>query len=335
MVNVAVIPARGGSKSIKLKNIKLFCNKPLLVWSIEACLNSGVFDEVWVSTDHKDIAQVAEANGARVHWRSEESGRDEASTESVMVDFCNAHGEWDVLACVQATSPLTQAQHFVDAMRAFQRNTAADSLVTVTRQHRFRWTDAAISAPLNYDPVHRPRRQEWNGELHENGAFYFVTREAWAASPCRVGKTPTVFEMPSFTAYEIDEPYDWLILESIMQRLHDRVLGGSGGGVGGVGGVGVGGGDGGGGVGNDDAAAAVCAGTVGAACAAACCGVAAIGVARMASTGAPAFSLPTTPALTTPLTAAAMSVPRRSRSPRTWSSRPMLTRAGSSGVQSL
>lgn len=225
MVNVALIPARGGSKSIKLKNIKPFCGRPLLEWSIEACLQSGVFDEVWVSTDHNEIAKVATEAGAKVHWRGEACGLDTASTESVVVDFCEKHADWDVLAVVQATSPMTTADHFIEAMKEFQLNEAADSLVTVTCQHRFRWENASpkeLTKPLNYDPASRPRRQEWSGELHENGAFYFVTAEAWRARQCRIGDAPMAFKMPSHTAYEIDEPYDWIILESIMEKIRKR-----------------------------------------------------------------------------------------------------------------
>ena len=124
-------------------------------------LQSGVFDEVWVSTDHAAIAAAATKAGARVHWRTDAAcSIDTASTESVMADFARAHEGWELLVLIQATSPLTTAEHMINAMQAFRLNGAADSLVSVTRQHRFRWLETAtgLTEAVNYTPNRRPRK---------------------------------------------------------------------------------------------------------------------------------------------------------------------------------
>ncbi|CAK0830683.1 unnamed protein product [Prorocentrum cordatum] len=99
---VAVVPARGGSVSVPLKNIKELGGRPLLDWCVRSALDSGVFAEVWVSTDHDGIAAAAERSGARVHRRAPETATNTASTESALVDFANAHPEFDV--CPRADS---------------------------------------------------------------------------------------------------------------------------------------------------------------------------------------------------------------------------------------
>merc|ERR1719188_13938 len=129
---VAVVPARGGSVSIPLKNIKELAGRPLVDWCVKAALDSGVFAEVYVSTDHDGIAEVAKASGAKVHRRAAETATSTASTESAMVDFMKAHPDFDVLCLIQATSPLTTPTHFREALALYDK-VGADSLVTAVR----------------------------------------------------------------------------------------------------------------------------------------------------------------------------------------------------------
>lgn len=213
---VALIPLRGGSRSIPRKNIRGLAGRPLCDWAIRSALDSGVFSAVWVSTDDEEIAGAAAKSGARVHWRAPQTATDKASSETALVEFLSVHPEVQVLALVQATSPLTHPEHFQEAWKRFLAE-RADSLVTVTREHRFRWSGEG--KPLNYDPAERPRRQDWKGELVENGAFYF-TRRALLESPrpCRLGGKTVVYEMPSWTAFEADQEEDWIILESLVRR---------------------------------------------------------------------------------------------------------------------
>jgi YrbI family 3-deoxy-D-manno-octulosonate 8-phosphate phosphatase len=143
---------------------------------------------------------------------------DTSSTEAVMIDFAERF-PFDRLVLIQATSPLTTASDLDGALRHMTA-VGADSLLTVTHEHRFRWRsrpDGFVEA-INYEPQRRPRRQDWSGELCENGAFYVCGREGLLATKCRLHGKIAHFTMSSHTAVEIDEPSDWEILEALMRR---------------------------------------------------------------------------------------------------------------------
>lgn len=217
---VAVIPARGGSVSIPLKNIKELAGRPLIDWCVRAALDSGVFAEVYVSTDHDGIAEVAERSGAKVHRRAAETATSTASTESAMVDFVKAVPDYDILCLIQATSPLTLPSHFTEALDLFERQ-SADSLVTAVRAHRFMWqVDPATgeAKAKNYNPEKRPRRQDWDGELIENGAFYFTTKALFDKTHCRLGGKMALYEMAEHNLTELDSMIDWDIMKGLCQE---------------------------------------------------------------------------------------------------------------------
>mmetsp|Transcript_5456 Transcript_5456/g.12901 ORF Transcript_5456/g.12901 Transcript_5456/m.12901 type:complete len:230 (+) Transcript_5456:105-794(+) len=215
---VAFVPARGGSVSIPLKNIKELAGRPLIDWCVRAALDSGVFTEVYVSTDSDKIAEVAEASGAKVHRRAAETATNTASTESAMMDFMKAHPDFDVMCLIQATSPLTTPDHFKEAL-ALYNETGANSLVTAVRAHRFLWEvnpETKEAKAKNYDPLTRPRRQDWNGELIENGAFYFTDKALLEKNECRLGGKMVLYEMPEHTLVELDSMVDWDIMQSLV-----------------------------------------------------------------------------------------------------------------------
>jgi len=215
---VGVILARGGSTGIPLKNIKSLGGRPLIDWSIQAAKDSGIFTEVWVSTDHDGIAECAANCGAKVHRRSAESATNGASSEMGMMDFAKTV-DYDVLSLIQATSPLTQPDHFEGAFAKFQES-EADSLVTVVRSHRFLWRedDDGLAVASNYDPLARPLRQNWDGELFENGAFYFTRKALLEEKQNRLGGKMVAYEMPEYTLVELDSHHDWHILEGLITR---------------------------------------------------------------------------------------------------------------------
>jgi N-acylneuraminate cytidylyltransferase len=218
---VSYMPLRGGSKSIPGKNVRLLAGRPLFAWSLGAAVDSGVFDELWVGTDSDQIAAaVVRTFGDRVHVfrRDASTCTDEASTESAQLEFARAV-PFSVLCTIQATSPMTQAEDFRRAREQFDK-TGADSLLTATRLKRFFWGDDG--RPLNYDPLQRPRRQEFRGTLMENGAFYFTRREVLEGMRCRLGGRITVYEMTPENATELDEPEDWVEVERLLAaRLRD------------------------------------------------------------------------------------------------------------------
>ena len=211
---VALIPLRGGSKSIPLKNIKKIAGKPLCYWTIEAAKKTGYFEEIWVSTDHPKIKSTALSLGARVIDRPARYASDTASTESVMLHFMR-NVDFDLLVTFQATSPLTTAKDVKEAMKKFDEE-KLDSLLTVVELKKFFWSEKGKS--LNYDYKNRPRRQDFTGSLAENGAFYITKRKVLEKYKNRLGGKIGVYKMSEETAYEIDEKLDWVIVEQLLLR---------------------------------------------------------------------------------------------------------------------
>lgn len=217
---IAFIPVRGGSKSIPLKNIKPFCGKPLVCWNIEALENCPEVDEIIVATDSDKIWDtVSEQNYTKtiLYRRSDENACDTANTESVMLEYINQVKLSDdtIFMLVQATSPLTESVHFTEALQMYSQG-EYDSIITCVRNYRFFWNENGTS--MNYDYMKRPRRQNFKGMLMENGAFYINTVKNILCNGNRLGGKIGIYEMPEYTATEIDEPDDWIILENLMRK---------------------------------------------------------------------------------------------------------------------
>ena len=121
--------------------------------------------------------------------------------------------KFDVMCLIQATSPLTQAEDFVQAKDKFISG-SYDSLLSAVPFNRFLWD--ADEKPINYDPARRPRRQDAAVQYMENGAFYFTTAELLEKSQCRLGARIGIHVMPLDTACEIDEPRDWAVCEQLL-----------------------------------------------------------------------------------------------------------------------
>jgi CMP-N-acetylneuraminic acid synthetase len=214
MCAVALIPIRGGSKSIPKKNIKFIAGRPLATWTLEAAIGATHIDAVYISTDSEEIAEVVQGLSLRVNviFRPAEFATDEASTESVMLHFMR-EVPFDLLVTIQATSPLLTSQDLDQALAQFYEQTL-DSMLSAVRTKRFFWSDNAT--PINYDPLNRPRRQDFPGTLMENGAFYITQRSILERYQCRLGGKIGVFEMDESTSLEIDEPDDWERVERLL-----------------------------------------------------------------------------------------------------------------------
>ncbi len=217
---VALIPLRGGSKSIPKKNIKEIAGRPLAYWVLDAACNCRYIDSVFVSTDDQFIAEVIKSYGCNrveVVDRSPETATDNASTESVMLEFAEKK-EFEHLVLIQATSPLLQAEHLELGIERYF-SCSADSLLSVVEQKRFFWekNSAGYAKPMNYDPLNRPRRQDFSANLVENGAFYVCSKDGLLRTESRLfGKIATL-TMPEETYFEIDEASDWVIVEELIK----------------------------------------------------------------------------------------------------------------------
>lgn len=220
-MNVAFIPVRGGSKSIPLKNIKPICGQPLVYWVIKAASESTYIDKVYVATDSEIIRRVVESfdiSKVEVVDRSKESAEDTATTEFAMLEFAHNY-EFDNIILIQATSPLLTVD---DIDRGFQiyNNSQCDSVLSVVPQKRFYWKngkDGNVN-PVNYDIYNRPRRQEFEGLMTENGAFYITSRESLIKSKNRISGNIMAVEMSEDSFFEIDEPSDWEVIEELMKK---------------------------------------------------------------------------------------------------------------------
>ncbi|KAG8006046.1 N-acylneuraminate cytidylyltransferase [Nibea albiflora] len=218
----ALILARGGSKGIPLKNIKMLAGVPLLGWVLRAAVDSNMFDSVWVSTDHDDIEKVAKAWKAEVHRRSPEVSKDSSTSLETIQEFVRLNPEVDVICNIQATAPCLHPYHVKEALEMITKK-GFDSVFSVVRRHQFRWQEVKkesgeFTKALNLDPVNRPRRQDWDGELCENGSFYFTTRELIMKEGLLQGGKLCYYEMLPEYSVDIDVDIDWPVAEQRVLR---------------------------------------------------------------------------------------------------------------------
>lgn len=218
MKTIAFIPVRCGSKSIPMKNIRPFCGEPMVYWTLKALADTDAIDEIWVATDCAEIEETVmdfELPRVDVYRRRAENATDTASTESVMLEFIEARKleDTDRFLLVQATSPLTQS---ADIAAALEKVNEGDSLLTCVRLKRFFWNEDGT--PANYDYRARPRRQEFDGELMENGAFYINRVGNIRKDKNRLSGKIVIYEMPEYTDVELDEEHDWVKAESLMRK---------------------------------------------------------------------------------------------------------------------
>ena len=220
MSNIVFIPVRGGSKSIPLKNIKLLAGKPLVYWTAKAANDAKCIDKVIIATDSEDIKLVVKnfnLSKVEIYDRKPENATDTASTESVMLEYINSQSfiNDDNFFLIQATSPLLKAKH-VEEMYEKYLSDKADSALSCVINKRFYWTKDG--KPINYDYKNRPRRQDFDGYLMENGACYINKVGNILKDKNRLSGKISVYEMPEYTAVEIDEPDDFLLIEKLMEN---------------------------------------------------------------------------------------------------------------------
>jgi N-acylneuraminate cytidylyltransferase len=192
----------------------------LVYWTIAALERTEFINEIIVATDSVCIEKVVLSfafNKTKIYRRLAVNARDSSSTESVMLEYLETRKlfDSDIFILVQATSPLTQSEDFSEAYKLYKTNNY-DSLLTCVRNYRFFWSDNGISKNYNYRQ--RPRRQDFKGQLMENGAFYINTVGNIKKFGNRLSGKIGIFEMPEYTATEIDEPGDWIILEKLVWK---------------------------------------------------------------------------------------------------------------------
>ena len=216
-MRLAVIPARGGSKRIPRKNIKLFCGKPMIAWSIEAALQSGCFDKIVVSTDDAEIAQVARQCGAQVPFmRPAELSDDHTGTTAVMAHAIDRLAEQgqppEQVCCLYATAPFVSADDLRRGLTVLTE-TGGDYAFSVTSyafpiQRAIRVTPAGRVAMFNSEHFDT-RSQDLEEAYHDAGQFYWGRASSWLTGKVIFGADSVAVLLPRHRVQDIDTEEDW------------------------------------------------------------------------------------------------------------------------------
>ena len=229
MRTVAIITARGGSKRIPRKNIKEFCGKPIIEYSIDAALKAGIFDEVMVSTDDAEIALIAEKAGAKVpFFRSAENSNDFATTaevvDEVLQDYMARGERFDLACCIYPTAPFVTAEAIKTAMETLERE-MADVCIPVVKfsfpPQRCVVVNEGRLVP-KWPECMKMRSQDLEPYYHDCGQFYCLNVEAFLEQKVIWMKDIVPFIQDESTVQDIDTIEDWKIAElkyKIMNKL--------------------------------------------------------------------------------------------------------------------
>ncbi len=224
---LAIITARGGSKRIPKKNIKDFLGKPIIAYSIEAALSSGVFDEVMVSTDSEEIAEIAKKYGARVPFmRSEKAASDTATTADVLLEVLEEYRkrgqEFEFFSCIYPTAPFIRAERLREAFGKLKESTAAEVLPVVAfsypPQRGYILKDGFLE--MKWKENFSVRSQDLETLYHDCGQFYFYRTEAYQERKGIMVDGVIPFVMDELEVQDIDNETDWKLAELKYQLLY-------------------------------------------------------------------------------------------------------------------
>ena len=222
---LCVIPARGGSKRIPRKNVKYFLGKPLIAYSIEAALNSGVFERVIVSTDDAEIADVAVKFGAQVPFMRDTALSDDYATSSdAVADAATRLGEYTHVCCLYATAPLITGEILREAYGKFKEAeceflfSACEFSFPIQRAIRL-GEDGAVY--MFYPQFALTRSQDLERAYHDAGAFYFGRCEAWLEKKQIFAPHSRAFLLPRNLVCDIDTPEDFEFAQKLYRINYD------------------------------------------------------------------------------------------------------------------
>ena len=229
-MNIAVIPARGGSKRIPRKNIKLFAGKPMIEHSIQVAIESKVFDKIIVSTDDHEIAEVAKSCGAEVpFFRPEKLSDDYATTTEVIshaIEYFKGNGlQLKAVCCIYATAPFIQVEDLKKAESIFR---------TGNWQYVFSATSFGFpifrsikknengSVEMFYPEYFNTRSQDLPEAYHDAGQFYWGKPEAWLEGKRIFDTWSTIVQLPRWRVQDIDTMEDWERAEKLYRIMKDN-----------------------------------------------------------------------------------------------------------------
>ena len=227
MKNLCIIPARGGSKRIPRKNIKQFLGKPIMAYSIQVALSAGIFDEVMVSTDDEEFADVARKYGASVPFlRSETTSNDYATTVDVLlevVDMYKLQGkEFDVVCCLYSTAPFVTPDRLKEACAKLSEK--VDGCFTVVEysypiQRSLKMNEHGL-IEMRFPEYLKSRTQDLEKTYHDAGQFYFMKTSAMEQEKTVWCKRTVPLVLSELEVQDLDTLTDWQLAEMKYELIH-------------------------------------------------------------------------------------------------------------------
>lgn len=227
---IAIITARGGSKRIPKKNIKEFCGRPIIAYSIEAALKSGIFEEVMVSTDSKEIAELAKAYGAAVPFmRSEKTADDYATTADVIMEVIERYGEsdryFDTICCIYPTAPFITPDKLKQAMKIMEEKHPVEVMPVVQFSYppqRCFVIGENMEMRYKYVEYMQSRSQDLEKQYHDAGQFYIFDTKKYMEHQGKISEGIMPIIVSELEVQDIDNEEDWKIAELKYKLMKDR-----------------------------------------------------------------------------------------------------------------
>ncbi len=232
MSAIAIITARGGSKRIPRKNIREFCGHPIIKYSIEAAISSKSFDEVMVSTDDKEIAEIARKYGAKVPFlRSKENSDDYSGTVDVLLEVINKYKKigkcFDYLCCIYPTAPFITAKKLTSSIKLLQENKDCDCIIPVVKysypiQRSLKIDNGKLK--MNWPENYSKRSQDLEDAYHDSGQFYITKTQQLLENKTLFSMNAIPVTISETEAQDIDNEEDWKIAEIKFRVLYNKYL---------------------------------------------------------------------------------------------------------------
>jgi pseudaminic acid cytidylyltransferase len=222
MSAIAIIPARGGSKRIPRKNVKHFLGKPIIAYSIEKALESGLFDVVMVSTDDEEIASISKDYGAIVpFFRSPKNSNDHATTADVICEVLQNYRDlgqlWQYACCIYPTAPLLKLKTIKDAFNNLKDNSFATVFPVVAYDYPI-WRSLKFDretgrVEMNWPENLNSRSQDLPGTVHDAGQFYWIDVVEFEKQPVLFGTRSGAVQLSELEVQDIDDEKNWRVAE--------------------------------------------------------------------------------------------------------------------------
>lgn len=217
---IAIITARGGSKRIPKKNIKEFCGKPIIAYSIRAALDSRIFDEVMVSTDSEEIAEIARAYGAKVPFmRSAKTSDDFATTADVLMEVLERYQEmgrtFDVMSCIYPTAPFVTPQKLQSAYDTLTKEQAVMAMPVVAFSYppQRSYVLNGNMLEMKWKENYNKRSQDLEKMYHDAGQFYMYQVESYVRLKGQIDQSIVPVIVDEMEVQDIDNETDWKLAE--------------------------------------------------------------------------------------------------------------------------